>query len=646
MRFNSLFDHKYLPVINRYLKALALVVAMTLIFVVQNEAFNHWLGLYWGPYELRFFFVTLSLGLILYSPALFFRGLGKYIYLLIVSTAVSFLLIAQFLYFTYSQSFLQVTALKYIGLAPSESGTIAILLSPQLLLFLVAPLLVLICLALSFRKKYIEILLSKKEKLVIFALILLVIAWGYYFVIREEREEYGNASQLYSDTYDLNGLVERIGIVNFSLEDIVRYVLDTNEVTPSDMAFLKTFAESQTPPPTGGKDFGIAKGKNLIIIQVESLENCLINTTIDGQAITPNLNALAKQGLYFSNYYTQIGPGNTADAEFSTLNSLYPLPDDVAFVSYAQNIYHALPETLVENGYSTYALHGDVPNFWNRSSIYPNLGYETQFSISDYVITRQVGYGPSPLGDQDFLSQSLPKMEQFKQPFMATLITLSSHTPFILPQDLQTLTIPTSTNLNFTQQQYLESIHYADNAIGQFIAGLKKDGLYNNSLIVIYGDHESFTNIDEALGTSKNYLPGLADSEVPLIIIDPGSNLVGQMTTPGSHIDLFPTIANLLGVKPPAGILGRDLLNNPDPVVVHRNVYSGTINTILTSNMAFEANSDGNFEDGTCLEMPSKDAIPISSCQALYTLESNTVRASDIIIEGNLLNFYVDNLGK
>ena len=434
-----------------------------------------------------------------------------------------------------------------------------------------------------------------------------------------------------------------MGIVNFFLEDTFKYVSKSNLVNPADKAFLQQFAKSKITDNTPGKYFGIAKGKNVIIIQVESLENSVINTQIGGQEITPNLNGLASQGVYFSNYYTQIGPGNTADAEFSTMDSLYPLPDDVVFIDYAKNHYDALPTVLSQNNYSTSVMHGDVPTFWNRANVYPSLGYQKLFDLGDYVVTRPVGKGPSNLGDEDLFSQSLPKLEKLKPPFMDTIITMSSHTPFILPEDLQTLQIPADTNLNYTQQQYLESVHYTDKAIGEFIDGLKKDGLYDNSVIFIWGDHGSFTDITPALGKDKDMLPGLTNSQVPLIILNSGVQ-PQEITEPGSHLDIYPTITNLLGITPPDTILGQDLFNDKNPEETLFNLVSGGINTIVTPNLAYQADKDGEFTDAQCITIPDKEPVPIATCQALYTQQSDAIRASNIIIQGDLLGYFADNI--
>jgi len=628
-----------------YLKVILLPLVLVILFTIQNQAFNIWLNIYSKAYSFRLATVTFALGVVFYGPALLFKKRYKYIYLFLISFLISFIFVAQFLYYRYSQSFLQFSALKYVWEAGSVAGTIKILLTPELLLFVGNIIIVLSVFIFAVKRKALESKVSKWEKVIVVLIMIAIVFFGYRYLLYTEKREWGSTSRLYTDVYDLKTLVGKMGIMNFFLEDTFKYALRSNLVTASDKSFLKTFAENKNNAPSGNKYFGAEKGKNIIIIQVESLENAPINRTIYGQEITPNLNQLAKDGLYFDNYYAQVGPGNTADAEFSTMDSLYPLADDVVFIDYAKNSYKALPQLLVNNGYKTYSLHGDVPTFWNRSNIYPSLGYQKAFDLGDYVVTRPVGKGPSDLGDEDLFSQSLPRLQSFKQPFMATLITMSSHTPFILPNDLQTLYIPSDTTLTYEQQQYLQSIHYTDKAIGEFIDGLKKDGLYDNSLILIWGDHGSFTNISSAL-RQENILPALDNSQVPMILLAPGPNLNGTTNIPGSHLDIYPTIANLLGIIPPKNILGQDLLNTKTPTETHLKMVFGGVDAILTSNMAYQASEDGVFLNGSCESMPDQKSLPITDCQNIYTQQSNVVKASNIIIKGNLLNYFSANLKK
>jgi phosphoglycerol transferase MdoB-like AlkP superfamily enzyme len=438
----------------------------------------------------------------------------------------------------------------------------------------------------------------------------------------------GDTTRLYSQLYDLGTLVGKVGVVNFYIEDTIQYVVQSNQhLTQQDKDTVASFVAQRSAAPDTTNDTGLLKGRNVFFIQLESFENWVVNDNIDGQSLTPTLNSVAKQGMYFPNYYSQIGEGNTADAEFSTLNSLYPLPDTVTFITHPadQNNLNALPNLLKNNGYTTAVMHGDIATFWNRSNNYPGLGYEYQFSSVDYKESRPIGF--DGLGDNDFFTQSIPKLQNLKQPFFATVITLSSHTPFVIPSDLQTLSIPVgSTDLSPTLQDYVQSVHYTDASLGTFFDSLKKAGLYDNSLFIIYGDHNAF------IGN-----PDSQTNHVPMIIFAPGSTLVGTNSEPSSHLDLYPTVTNLLGIPTPQTVLGQDLLNTQTPVATQRNTGSGTIKFIIGASLKYTASDDGNFKNGKCQDWPSGTAVTTDNCKSLYEQQNQTIKASDIVVRFNQL---------
>lgn len=629
----------------RSLRANRLPFALAVIFILQNYFFDVFLHIYPAVNIDSNIIGSAALAVLLFAPAILFKRRIKYLYLGAVSIIIALLFSFQYIYYTYSGGFLQASSLFYADQGTNEFSTIKTLLNFGLLVFLAGPLIVLVDWLLSRRhgnNGATHATISKKTKLFTVCIIVLVAAFGYGYVFAKEHIENDNVTQLYDyqKIYDMNLLVSKVGIINFSLGDAFSAALKNDRITAADVAFVQSWTAQQPAAPNPGNDFGIAKGRNLIFIQVESLENAVIGEKINGQEITPNLNTLAAKGSYFPNYYSEVGPGTTADAEFSTLNSLYALPDKVAFIAYPDDHYSSLPNLLKSNGYGTYSFHGDAASFWNRANIYPQLGYEKWFSKPDFTVPREIGaFG---LGDEDFFDQATVKLQSLPQPFMATLITLSSHTPFQIPTDLETLTIPSSGKLSWIQYQYLESIHYTDQAIGALIKELKTDGLYNNSLIVIYGDHGSYTNIASALGVNKTPFAdfNLQNTQVPLIILAPGTTLpVGTDDMPGSHIDLYPTVADMLGITPPppSTLLGQDLFTTKTPVVVARNLISGTINTILTDHITYRAASDGTYAHGTCLSLPNKTTLPISACESLYDKETSTVKASDLMVEGDMI---------
>ncbi|MDP2630329.1 MAG: LTA synthase family protein, partial [Candidatus Uhrbacteria bacterium] len=569
-----------------------------------------------------------------YGISLFIQSQSwRHGYLFVSSCTLSLLLIAEFFYYSYSTSFLQVSALKYANQALSVSGTIDTLVTPKIILFLFPPIVVVVSFFFSRSKKH--TLINTDQKIAVGILIILLGTGGYGWLAAAETRELGSMKGLFTSPYDTNALVGKMGIANYFLEGVVKYAWHSKDVTQSDKAFVRDWNHSRPPTPPATHKSGIAKNRNIILIQIESLENSVLNTSIEGKEITPTLNALAKSGAYFSNYFAQIGHGTTADAEFMILNSLYSLSDGVAFVDYPKNSYRALPQFLSDNGYRTLVMHGDVATFWNRANIYPQLGYQTWIMKNDFSATREIGY--QGLGDADFFSQSAEKLKGIKEPFMATLITLSSHTPFLLPDDVRTITLSKKSGLNETQRHYLESIHYADAAVGSFITELKKSGLYDRSLIIIYGDHGSFTDIGDALNIDKDLPKDVAHQHVPLIILAPGTELKGMRSLPASHIDMYPTVANLLGLTPPRTILGQDLFNTNAPVMTYRKPSANAIGYIQSDTLSYTAAPDGIFNHGSCSD---KDAhtLPIEKCQNIYETQTAQLKVSDITIKADIID--------
>ena len=625
---------RFVKLAKRCFRALFFPLFLALVFVVQNVAFNEWLRLD-TRYRWRLCASSFALGMLLYAPVVFLPPRWRHAALVVISSAVSALLLAEYLYYSYSGGFLQISALKLIGESSAVMGTAVRLVTPGLALFLVNVFLTLfILLRVRFRGA-LSVALTRGEKTLAIVLILIAVFGGYHILFAAEKRDWGNSSRLYSQLYDLNGVVGKMGVVNYFLEDAVKRALASGKVTEADRKFVQAWKASRPAVSAPGKYFGAAKGRNLIFIQVESLENAVIGAKLGGVEITPNLNALAHEGLYFSDYVASVGLGNTADAEFATLNSLYPLPDSVAFVDYAQNTYAALPQLLADHGYGTYVFHGDVATFWNRANIYPSLGYKNWYMKDAFKSTRNIGI--TGLGDEDFFKQSLPKLMSLPRPFMATLMTLSSHTPFLLPEDLRTLVIPDDSGLSGTQAQYLESVHYTDKVLGDFILSLKATGLWGDSLIVIFGDHGSYTGISQALGNSRDGVAALKSSQVPLIILAPGTGLRGEMTLPASHLDIYPTVANLLGVNAPRSILGQDLLNAKDPVAVYRKNGVGGISAIEGKDFIYLASRDGDFNNGSCLAAQTRQLVPIDACRSLYDSQSAILRISDTVVRGDLI---------
>ena len=258
---------------------------------------------------------------------------------------------------------------------------------------------------------------------------------------------------------------------------------------------------------------GIFQGKNVIVIHAESIQQFVIGMSFNGEELTPNLNKLASESIYFDNFYSQVSVGTSSDAEFTSLTSLMPTNTGTAFVSYFDRTYVSMPSLLSDKGYYTFVMHANKANFWNRDLMYAGLGYQRFYSKDDYDIDEVVGLG---LSDTSFFRQSVEKLKEINEmgkPYYGTLIMLSNHTPFIdsaamtdYEVDMKeevTLEDGTVTTVSHPYMegtklgQYLKSVHYADQALGEFINMLETEGLLENTVLVLYGDHDARLDIND-----------------------------------------------------------------------------------------------------------------------------------------------------
>lgn len=310
--------------------------------------------------------------------------------------------------------------------------------------------------------------------------------------------------------------------------------------------------------------WGIARNRNLIVIQVEALQNFVIGQTYNGQELTPTLNSLiADDTFYFENYYYQIGGGNTADAEFHVNNSLFAPENTAAYIQYTHNTYYGLPYLLKENGYSgAHAIHNYIAEFWNRETAYPAQGFDSFTTVEDFEMTDPY---PMGLSDTEMYRQTMDLLVTLEEPFYAFYVTVSSHHPYAIPEKDRAITL-SAEDEGSIYGSYLQAVNYADYAIGQFIDLLDEAGLYKNSVIVIYGDHYALTNTDHAISGQVQALTGSNYTifdvfNVPMLIHIPGMEHTSTISTAGGHMDVMPTLLPLLGIRNDKSVMfGQNLL--------------------------------------------------------------------------------------
>lgn len=400
-------------------------------------------------------------------------------------------------------------------------------------------------------------------------------------------------SRLYN-LWNRESVVMNHGIYVYQLDDFIQSLTPKiTSVLGHDKALKKVtdYYKENKYTPSNNEYTNIFKGKNIIVIHAESMQKFAMDLTFNNKEVTPNLNKLANEGIFFSNFYSQVGVGTSSDAEFTFNTSLMPSTKGTVFVNYFDRDYISIPKLLKEQGYYTYSMHANTGEFWNRNTMHKSLGYDKFYSKDSYIIDETIGLG---LSDKSFFKQSVNIMKQVKEeenkPFYSLLIMLSNHTPFsdlALMEDYKTtidVTIDNQTVTrdylnNTTMGNYLRSVHYADSAIGEFIDNLDKEGLLENTVLVIYGDHDArldfedfnlLYNYDPITDTIKTendegYIPYTKynyelDRKVPFIIWTKDQNYNLNVNTPMGMIDVLPTLGNMIGIHSDYQ-LGKDIMN-------------------------------------------------------------------------------------
>lgn len=378
--------------------------------------------------------------------------------------------------------------------------------------------------------------------------------------------------------------------------------------------------------------FGFAKGKNVIVIQLEAFQNFAINLSVGGKPVTPVLNGLAKESFYFPNFFQQIGQGNTSDAEFLSNTSIYPTGVIAMSTGYGDKVLPSLPRLLGGHGYESNTFHINDVAFWDRNRMYPALGFTKYYDKPSFENDHFNSFGAS---DEELYRVGLEKLQALKQqnkPFYAQFVTTSSHHPFKVPSAQQRIAMPDS--LQDTQLgNYLTSLNYTDYALGEFIKGLKASGLWEDTVLVAYGDHSGLQTKDndpawvsEQLGI--NYDGEVSRFNIPLFVHVPGTEgkVVDQV---GGQVDIMPTVSNLLGVSlkdEGYTAFGQDLLNTSHNVIGMR--YYLPTGSFFNNDILFVPGK--GFEDGTAVDIRTRKPVAeFSQYRADYDYILELMKLSD-----------------
>lgn len=562
-------------------------------------------------------FIMLVLGLTLFLPKK-----KQATYLLTSSTIISVVLYANAVYYREFSDFITIPLLMQTGnLGDLGNSIFELVAFSDLLYFADIALLVFLIVKMP---DFVRTELPSKLQKRAFYLAAVGLAFLNLGLAETQRPE------LLTRTFDREILVKNIGPYYFHIYDTVlhtktkaqRAMADGNELVD-----IKNYTNAHYKDPNE-ELFGIGEDKNIILISLESLQSFVINETVNGEEITPYLNELIKESYYFDNFYHQTGQGKTSDSEFLLDTSLYPLGRGAVFFTHGSNEYDSLTERLNEHGYFTSIFHANNKSFWNRDVVYDSFGYDRFYSLPDFDVTPEnsVNWG---LKDIEFFEQSIEYLKGLPQPFYSKFITLTNHFPFTL--DEEDRYIEEYDSPSGTLNRYFPTVRYMDESIKLFMDSLKNEGLYEDSIFIMYGDHYGISdNHNRSMGQylDKEITPfeSVQLQRVPLIVHIPGqegkviSDLTGQ-------IDLRPTILHLAGISTKRDVqFGADVFaDEREDLIVLRD------GSFITDELLYTKE--------TCYEKSTGEAIDGASCEPYFPIIKQELDYSDKVIYGDLLRF-------
>lgn len=306
-------------------------------------------------------------------------------------------------------------------------------------------------------------------------------------------------------------VVMKFGIYIYQLNDVITSVQPKiNSLFGYDKA-MKEFKEyyKDTKKQPDNEYTNIFKDKNVLVIHAESIQTNLFDLSFNGVDVVPNLKKIAREGIFFSNFYPQVSVGTSSDSELTFTTSLLPTQSGTAFVSYFDRTYNSIPKMMNDMEYYTFSMHANNADFWNRRAMYEHLGYQKFYSKIDYNVTSEntIGLG---LSDKEFFKQSMPKLKKINgkhDKWYGLMIMLSNHTPFsdvehygeydvtmkeeVTKEDGTTEKIVHPYMEGRKLGNYFKSAHYADQAIGELFQELEENQLLDDTVVIIYGDHDA-----------------------------------------------------------------------------------------------------------------------------------------------------------
>ena len=604
LKYNEVKEDINSFISNNKLFLLFVLLSVVLGFFLRISTIN-------GRIYFKAFVCDLFVALLVGSFAFIMKPKSRYIYYFIWLFFFTGICIGNTIYHGFYQSFLSVSLLATSSMIGQVNDAFFDKLKIQHFLYLIVPIIYFVIYKYLLKKSYCDetdMVISKK----IFKRIYIVLGVILIYVLVTFTSSDGSR---FVKLWNRESVVSKYGVYIYTANDLIQSIQPRiNTLFGYDEAaykFREFYACKREEKKEPNEYTNIFKGKNVIFIHGESIQNFLIDLKINGKYVTPNLNKLAKAGIYFDRFYPQISIGTSSDTEFTLLTGLMPSSSGTVFVNYFDRTYKGMPEYFNKLGYYTFSVHANNREYWNRNIMHKNLGYQDFYAKDGFVIptdTDDPDYVGLGLSDKAFFKQFIPILRNIKDnhtPYMGTIITLSNHAPFNDVEKYGDFDVTMNYKITLddgseesanapylegtSMGNYIKSSHYADEALGELFNNLKSNNLLDDTIIIFYGDHEArlgkkdfdvLYNYDPLENSTlskndENYIDVYGYQydllkNTPLIIWSNDREFNLKISNAMGMYDMLPTIANMFGFSEEYS-LGHDIFSNNEHIVVFPN---------------------------------------------------------------------------
>lgn len=619
-------------ILSKFVNSIWFVIVVGILLFVKTMFFYDNTISNSGKIEMQTILGTIGFTVILVCILIILPNRERIITTLTSNFIVSLVLFGDNIYYIYSNSFLSIAQITNLQYGEEILSTLpAVFEIKHLLYFVDIILIIATCklMKIKFQKKE-----NKTKKKVLAKAISGIVGIVVFCIVGAKYVEKGKEKSYNKDMQIRESTIWGYHI--YDIENLLTQKKNTKYKSYSKMEadYEKLKEEYNDRYGKEKYDFkGISKNSNVIVLQLESIQEFVINKTINGEQITPNLNKFLRENIEISNMNMQ-SYSTTADSEHSSITSIYPMENGMSYSKFYTNTYDNLFEMFNSANYTTSYMHGNEAKFWNRGNVYSKFGVQNielkdKFDDTEYIN----GF----MSDEVLYRQGVGKIKNYQNPFMSFIVSASSHTPFELEglQDRNKVRIDVGKYKGTYFGNYLEAVNYADYAFGVLLEKLKQEGLYEDTTILVFGDHNGINMYnEEMLEFLKQYNPDLTDVDIKLNYtkVACGLKIPGvphiKIEKPVSKLDIKPTLAYLCDLEDKFS-LGTNMFGSKEFVSLNNE-------RIITNRYYYDENWY-DIKTGNQLDMESLDDDTKELLERYYNYMKKELEISNSVTINNLL---------